>query len=124
MVCASSGFGCTGSSRKLGCGLVMTVITGLPSANEFDNLGLKCPPTQLAHLTASRVDRCTGNANVRPTGDPNALNNPRLRGVPRHFHHPSDAECVLGREPRAEISRLRGGACACSGQARHYPKGG
>src|SRR5262249_2543367 len=73
---------------------------------------------------SSRVDRHAGNANVRPTQEtPNAGHDPRFHGVPRHIHDRSHAERVLGREPRAKISRLRSGTRARASEAGHYPEG-
>jgi hypothetical protein len=48
----------------------------------------------------------------------------RLRRIPRHFLHRSDAAGFLRREPRPEISRFRSGAGAGAGAARHHPQGG
>src|SRR5215831_14432716 len=60
MVCASSGLGCTGSSGTLCCGLVITVITGLPSANKFTPFGTEKRPDATASHGVSRVDRRAG----------------------------------------------------------------
>ena len=48
----------------------------------------------------------------------------RLRRIPRHLLHRGDAAGIFRRQPRAEISRLRGGAGAGAGAAWHHPARG
>src|SRR6266851_3044716 len=48
----------------------------------------------------------------------------RLRRIPRHLLDRGDAAGVFRRQPRAEIPRLRGGAGAGAGAARHHPERG
>src|SRR6476620_2702855 len=125
MVCSASGFGCTGSSRTLCCGFVITVIAGLPSSNKFvpfgtekrsDATASRGPPRVL--IAAPETLTCAGQEK------PNALHYPRFRGLSRHIHDRRDAERVLGREPRAEISRLRGGTRARPGRAGNHTECG
>src|SRR5450631_3943953 len=108
MVCACSGFGCTGSSLKLRAGLGLTFIRTTLTDGQFGaETQLRATAPELIGLRETLT--C---APTRLSGAPNALDDPRFRGVPRHFHHAGDAGRVLGRKPRAEISRLPGGAGA------------
>src|ERR1700682_974740 len=107
MVVACSGLGCTGSNLKPRC-LRLTFIWASLADDQFGTeMSFGATGSELIGL---REPLTCGPP--RLSGDPHALDDPRFRGVPRHFHDRSDADRVLGRESRTEISRLRGGTGA------------